>query len=539
MQEPIRIFEMGRTCDYSDVPASPSPEDFQYLRQKVQELEEKLQSRSRNSSLPRSITVNDDGGLGGVPIGVSPNPASLYAPLLFLDSDAYDYGRFTIPKPRMLVPPEILETLGDIGEVQAIIDTYFLTVHTWMPIVSKKRLYQQLMNPLVEQNADFGLLYLCLKLVIQRPHEPPASVQTPLYSIAKRFYFLVETSGVYSLTLLQAGILISLYELGHAVYPAAYLSLGQCARLGHALGIHGKDTPQMLHKVGTWTELEERRRVWWAVVILERYVNLGSKGHPLATEDPSRDTYLPANDTMWDGSVGFFSTSGHPGTHKHPQEIITNEPLLVSSSTNIQVGCFARLAQASHLLGRVLRHTNDLPADIPFRLEEARQLDRTIRALYKLLPGEGPEDSISISNPLAICFSAIMTLYSPYTCQAPGQSPSELTYSAETLTSLKSLSSEVARLAHDILTSLSPNHANRNPSSPTTYNIEQTSPLILDCMYQAAANYAWLVRETGEREYVDSFQVLKGLFGVVAGRWRAAGEYLKILEVTERELGVL
>jgi hypothetical protein len=132
-----------------------------------------------------------------------------------------------------------------------------------------------------------------------------------------------------------------------------------------------------------------------------------------------------------------------------------------------------------------------------------------------------------------------MTLYSPYTSQGPGQSPSELTYSAEILTSLKTLASEVVRLAHDILTSLSPNQPNRNPGSPTTYNIEQTSPLILDCMYQTAANYAWLVRETGEREYIDSFQVLKGLFGVMAGRWRAAGEYLKILEVTERELGVI
>ncbi|KAI9785945.1 MAG: hypothetical protein M1839_008211 [Geoglossum umbratile] len=520
---------MGRTCDYSDVPASPSPEDFQYLRQKVQELEEKLQNRVRNTSVPRSITMNDDSGMGGVPIGANSSPASLYAPLLFLDSDAYEYGRFTIPKPRMPVPSEVLETLGDIGEVQSIIDTYFLTVHTWMPMVSKKRLYQQLMNPLVEQNADFGLLYLCMKLVIQRPPEPPASVQIPLYSIAKRFYFLVETSGVYSLALLQAGILISLYELGQGIYPAAYLSIGQCARLGHALGIHGKDAPQMLHKVGTWTELEERRRVWWAVVILERYVNLGSKGHPLATEDPSRDTYLPANDTMWDGSAGFFSNS-HTSAHKHPQEIIANEPLLVSSSTNIQVGCFARLAQASHLLGRVLRHTNDLPADIAFRLEEARQLDRTIRALYKLLPGEGPEDIID---------SAIMTLYSPYTCQSLGQSPSELTYSAEILASLKSLSSEVVRLAHDILACLNPNHPNHNHNSPTTYSIEQTSPLILDCMYQAAANYAWLVRETGEREFIDSFKVLKGLFAVAASRWRAAGEYLKILEVTERELGVL
>ncbi|KAH0542646.1 hypothetical protein FGG08_002969 [Glutinoglossum americanum] len=514
---------MGRTCDYSDTTASPTPEDFQYLRQKVQELEERLQNQSRHTSVPRSITMTDDAG--GVAIGGNSIP-SIYAPFLFLDSDAYEFGRFTIPKARMPISPEILEALGDITEVQGIVETYFLTAHTWMPIVSKKRLYQQLMNPLAEQNADFALLYLCMKLIIQHPPEPPATVQTPLYVIAKRLYFLVETSGVYSIPLLQAGVLISLYELGHAIYPAAYLSIGQCARLGHALGIHGKDVPQMLPKVGTWTELEERRRVWWAVVVLERFVNLGGKGHPLSTEDASRDTYLPANDSIWDSGVSVFSSGSTSSAHKLPQEMVTNEPLLISSSASVQAGNFARLAQASHLLGCVIRHTNDLPTDIPFRLEEARQLDRTIRALYKLLPGKSADDSIGACTPLAVCFSAIMTLYDPYTCQTPGQTPDELSHTVEAVQGLKNISEEVARLSHDKLAAIE-------------YGLDQTSPLILDCVYQAAASYAWMVRETGEAEYVEKARVLRRVFEVVGRRWRAAAEYLRILEATDRELAGL
>ncbi|KAH0557037.1 hypothetical protein GP486_005176, partial [Trichoglossum hirsutum] len=210
---------MGRACDYSDVTTAPSPEDFQFLRQKVQELEERLHSRSRNPSVPRSVTMADDVGVG---MAIGTNTASnLYAPLLFLDSDAYDFGRFVIPKARVNAPPEIIDSLGDIAEVQTIVEAYFLTAHTWMPIVSKKRLYQQLMKPLAEQNADFALLYLCMKLIVQRPPEAPATVQTPLYATAKKFYFTVEMSGVYSVALLQAGVLISLYELGHGIYPAA------------------------------------------------------------------------------------------------------------------------------------------------------------------------------------------------------------------------------------------------------------------------------------------------------------------------------
>ncbi|KAH0538496.1 hypothetical protein GP486_008774, partial [Trichoglossum hirsutum] len=120
------------------------------------------------------------------------------------------------------------------------------------------------------------------------------------------------------------------------------------------------------------------------------------------TEDASRETCLPANDSMWDSGVSLTIPGGTSRAHNLPQDITTNEPLLVSSSANAQAGNFARLAQASHLLGRVIRHTNDLPTDVEFRLEEARQLDRTIRALYKLLPGKGTDDSIGSCTPLAV-----------------------------------------------------------------------------------------------------------------------------------------
>ncbi|KAL6408671.1 hypothetical protein AUP68_07615 [Ilyonectria robusta] len=40
---------------------------------------------------------------------------------------------------------------------------------------------------------------------------------------------------------LQAAVLLlAFYEVAHAIYPAAYLTIGHCARLGHALGIHDR-----------------------------------------------------------------------------------------------------------------------------------------------------------------------------------------------------------------------------------------------------------------------------------------------------------
>jgi hypothetical protein len=70
--------------------------------------------------------------------------------------------------------------------------------------------------------------------------------------------------------MIQAGLLISVYELGHAIMPAAYISIGSCAREGIALGIHERNAPQMLRQPVNWPAWEERQRVWWLIIILDR-----------------------------------------------------------------------------------------------------------------------------------------------------------------------------------------------------------------------------------------------------------------------------
>lgn len=72
-----------------------------------------------------------------------------------------------------------------------------------------------------------------------------------LYAQVKRCYSFVETLGIITPRVLQAALLIAYWEVGSGVYPAAYLSVGLCARLGHALGIHRRrEAPQMFPKSG-------------------------------------------------------------------------------------------------------------------------------------------------------------------------------------------------------------------------------------------------------------------------------------------------
>jgi hypothetical protein len=93
-----------------------------------------------------------------------------------------------------------------------------------------------------------------------------------LYHAAKRFHMAVEAVGVLSVHVLQANILTAIYEMGHAIYPAAYISVGTCARYGLALGIDKCVTgpPCESEWARFWVEIEEKRRAWWAIILLDR-----------------------------------------------------------------------------------------------------------------------------------------------------------------------------------------------------------------------------------------------------------------------------
>jgi hypothetical protein len=163
----------------------------------------------------------------------------------------------------------VRELIGDDGEIRLMASNYFNTIHTYFPIISKQRFYSTLMNPLSQPRADVALLVLCMRLTtVPRSKDP--MVSTPEYSAAKNFYAAVEGAGACSTQVLQSGILIAFYEFGHAIYPAAHFSVGTCARYGVSFGMDIDEYSE--HGGVNWIEVEEKKRTWWAVIILDRYL---------------------------------------------------------------------------------------------------------------------------------------------------------------------------------------------------------------------------------------------------------------------------
>jgi len=323
----------------------------------------------------------------------------------------------------------------------------------------------------------------------------------------------MEANGMISLMVLQAYILVALYEIGQGIYPAAWMSGGAAARYGELLGLNDPETaPQLLPRQATWTEAEERRRTWFGVIIVDRIVSVGSQGRrPLACPDPPDDVKLPVDTTAWDEG-----------------EMTSSPGLNGSASLTDLTFPFARLCQASVLLGRVIRH--HLAKKIP-ELDRFRQASDLYFEISTLARNVGQEASssenyLNLIAPLAICFTALCTLCDPYACADNStirtNSVEEATMQVQAIEGLKSVSQSIKEFSEQIIA-----------RTHHSLDIDRVSPFIMDALYSGGANFAWVVRESGDESSQIALESIRHCLMRLGGRWRSALEYSRVLDAQE------
>jgi hypothetical protein len=78
--------------------------------------------------------------------------------------------------------------------------------------------------------------------------------------------------------------------------------------------------------------------------------------------------------------------------------------------TNVSVGSFARLCQATNLLTLVLRHVNDNGCGSNCLVEESEQLIKAILALFRVIRNrnEGKNEVQRVCVALAVCYKYVL-----------------------------------------------------------------------------------------------------------------------------------
>ncbi|RDW58631.1 hypothetical protein BP6252_13107 [Coleophoma cylindrospora] len=355
-----------------------------------------LRKRRRKPTVPSPPTIEAP---------FTPGPSTSSIPLYPVSSrhNSLDSHQPLHPDFDRMVADEVLEIISNAtDDMESIIENYFNTVHRWLPILSKSMLKDRIrqLRALESPRAEVACLVLCIYLVIQ-----PYTKVTPgsnehlsfLYSRAKCVHALVQSSGPVSIELVQAALLLTVYELGHGLLPSAYVSIGCSARLFSAMFLDLKGKGEAGDSTMLWIKEEEERRARWGIIILDRFLNtsFGRELDSFATLSLTEDKYLPTQDSIWDAA----NESDSPPT-----------ALPVSICSNDKVGSFARQAQAAHLLGRVLQHVHEPTSNVEFNKEEGAQLERTLHSLNKILAIEIEDSETDLCGAIGMCNSALLTL---------------------------------------------------------------------------------------------------------------------------------
>ena len=198
------------------------------------------------------------------------------------------------------------------------------------------------------------------------------------------------------------------------------------------------------------------------------------------------------------------------------------------------MGMFARYAQAINLLEQVLKHVSEanMMGHSISRSERGRQLDRTIRSLVNLTQSESHFRKTDACLQTSTCYrywspgrcvevyymtehynSALMTLHDLNLLGDP-IAPLDGSLESQSLTIRKALSADVVDVVNLFV---------HRVKTKERY-LAQTSPLVVNWVYQAASTYARLYLMTEDEQYLEYWKILDESFQLVGQRWRLAGK---------------
>ncbi|KAI0859643.1 hypothetical protein F4860DRAFT_481723 [Xylaria cubensis] len=361
----------GLNCQYPEL-SSRSPIRV-HSRQTSRSRPLPIERRQRNSD---ALELSSDVVLSGIiPLEPAASEASIYA----------EANRL------------IRSTSRFLDDVSA---SYFQSIHRYLPFISRVRFQSDLVTVGAVPSAGFSVLLLsmCLATMRTKPDAPAVPLASgtrkadrkALHLATRSLYSQVQTLFPPSLSLIQAGLLLSLYEYGYGRPDDALASIAGCARMAYAARIHRSssyiprspkptDDSSILTETDIRLEVEEAANTWWGIIICER-------------------TFLCEATTSDQPPIAMIP-SGHPRLPTEPEILeSSNFDYLTSSSGTaltdlgaVDVRGFGRAAQTAWLVDQVLNSYNI--ANFNARLSRLVVLDESIQAFLSSLmqqcQGEG------------------------------------------------------------------------------------------------------------------------------------------------------
>ncbi|KAI1393550.1 fungal-specific transcription factor domain-containing protein [Hypoxylon trugodes] len=286
----------------------------------------------------------------------------------------------------------------------------------------------------------------------------------------------------------QAWCVISTYEAKSMLVTRAAMTSSRAVRLVQMMGLHRLDgtteeTCPTLLPAKDWTELEERRRVFWGIFCIDSHCSI-STGWPFLIDSAEVTTHLPAPESAFHNGEEVETCYLHDAFKGH------------------QYSSFAGAVLVSHIFNQILKHihkpkANDNTGDYEYGeyWKRHRDIDNKLSAAFMFLP-ESFRLPENYRNPIAVHTN--LNLHASIIC---------LHHSAIDRIETYKLPESAKKISQDRMTAAAQeivniikltSHVGSNPKSP----------LAALALYCAASVYVYLCTEVHTPSIIDSLEFI-------------------------------
>ncbi|KUJ15403.1 uncharacterized protein LY89DRAFT_735517 [Mollisia scopiformis] len=387
----------------------------------------------------------------------------------------------------------IIQRLGSL-KPEDIVSVCIQMIDPWFPIMSIPRLQARLPPSWDECSLDLALLCFSINLVATTPPELPEDVNDPSefktsYLCAKSWISLMEGFGINTLDLLLARILVTLFEVVHGIYPAAYLSIASTTRAADALALYpGVDA--------SLSEDEDNRQDgvsgWCGILVLDRYITIQSGSQPSLTRSRIHPLHAKLK------------------PHICPTHDEGKDP-------SLPLCRLSRLFESSALLDQIHSVLYNPTSEETFNVSETMLTVDTLHSLQTILEGETPDNRRIYCGASIMCKIGLLLAFENGSKVFPVDvSTTTCTYVATT--SLNNLISGIVELIEPFTLGARP------------LDFRSLTPFIPFLVYKTASiitGRLWL-----ENDSIDGLRklvILRDFLKLVAKRWLSCERYLQLL----------
>ncbi|KAG9232373.1 hypothetical protein BJ875DRAFT_81705 [Amylocarpus encephaloides] len=390
--------------------------------------------------------------------------------------------RTTMPKENDFVLA-IVECLSGSGTIEDVAGLFFRSVHPWFPIIDFDTLCRRLPGQWEHCSPEFSLLLAGMKLLTTIPGRQCQQNNAiwaelkELHTLCKAFMGMIDAQGCVSLDVIQARTFLLLFEVGHGLYPAGYITMGTLSRSSDALGLYSEAGIAALRLQTEEEFLEESHQTRVGILILFRYVALENV-HQIAANGES--------------TIPFVSS-----------EIIARPNI-----GNPKPDGFAHLYEASGMLAKVLKLITERNPQIQFPTKELEAGSRTIIPPNNIVEAEANLGEFKLyCTGWMVCNSAL------------------LLFGTDTKNIMSDVENDLDSQLEELADFFRPTVEGRP--------IEQLMlpPFVTYLLFKAASIFTERIKKgDNSTASMDKLRIFRDMLRMVNDRWRVAGRYLAMLD---------